>query len=129
LRRPLTVVAVAVALILFGTEVATGAVSVAAVRMWAGFVASLTGTEFVISGPRYVTGALFTLAGGVLFGVMLWAERAQGEIRTEGSVCPNCGTQTKRVRRRKRHRILSRILETGVTRRSCERCGWSGLAA
>jgi len=60
---------------------------------------------------------------------MLWAERAQGEIRTEGSVCPNCGTQTKRVRRRKRHRILSRILETGVTRRSCERCGWSGLAA
>ena len=127
MRRPLTVVAVA--LILFGTEVATGAVSVAAVRMWAGFVASLTGTEFVISGPRYVTGALFTLAGGVLFGVMLWAERAQGEIRTEGSVCPNCGTQTKRVRRRKRHRILSRILETGVTRRSCERCGWSGLAA
>ena len=127
MRRPLAVAAVG--LILFGIEVATGAISVAAVRMWAGLVASLTGNEFVISRPRYVIGVLLTLVGGVIFGVMAWAEQAQGEIRIQGSACPNCGARTKRVRRRKRHRILSRILETGVTRRSCERCGWNGLSA
>jgi H+/Cl- antiporter ClcA len=127
LRRPLTVAAIT--LILFGIEVATGALSVAAVRLWSGLIASLTGNEFVVSRPRYLTGVLLALSGGVLYGVMLWADRAQGEIRTGGPVCPNCGTRTKRVRRRKRHRILSRILETSVTRRSCERCGWNGLSA
>ena len=123
MRRPLAVAAIG--LILFGIEVATGAISVAAVRMWAGLVASLTGNEFVISRPRYVIGVLLTLVGGV----MVWAKQAQGEIRIQGSACPNCGARTKRVRRRKRHRILSRILETGVTRQSCERCGWNGLSA
>ena len=127
MRRPLTVAAIT--LIMFGIEVATGAFSVAVARLWAGLIASLTGTEFVISGPRYLTGVLVALVGGVLFGVMLWAGHAQGKIRTQGSACPNCGTETKRVRRRKRHRILARILETGVTRRSCERCGWNGLSA
>ena len=122
MRRPLTVAAIA--LILFGIEVATGALSVAAVRLWSGLIASLTGNEFVVSRPRYLTGVLLALSGGVMF----WADQAKGEIGNEGSVCPNCGTQTKRVRRRKRHRILSRILETNVTRRSCERCGWKGLS-
>ena len=127
MKRPLTVAAIT--LILFGIEVATGAFSVAAVRLWSGLIASLTGNEFVVSRPRYLTGVLLALSGGVLYGVMLWADQAQGEIRTEGSVCPNCGTRTKRVRRSKRHRILARILETGVTRQSCGRCGWSGLSA
>ena len=127
MRRPLTVAALG--LMLLGLEVATQAVSVVAVRLWVGFTASFSGSQFVVSGPRYVTGVLLVVAGGVLLAVMFWAEQAQGEIRTEGSICPNCGTQTKRVRRRKRQRILSRVLETQVTRRSCERCGWSGLSA
>lgn len=127
MRRPLTVAALG--LMLLGLEVATQAVSVVAVRLWVGFTASFSGNQFVVSGPRYVTGVLLAVAGGVLLAVLFWADQAQGEIRTEGSICPNCGTQTKRVRRRKRHRILSRVLETQVTRRSCERCGWSGLSA
>ena len=127
MRRPLTVAALG--LMLLGLEVATQAVSVVAVRLWVGFTASFSGNQSVVSGPRYVTGVLLAVAGGVLLAVLFWADQAQGEIRTEGSICPNCGTQTKRVRRRKRHRILSRVLETQVTRRSCERCGWSGLSA
>ena len=127
MRRPLTVAALG--LMLLGLEVATQAVSVVAVRLWVGFTASFSGNQFVVSGPRYVTGVLLAVAGGVLLAVLFWADQAQGEIRIEGSICPNCGTQTKRVRRRKRHRILSRVLETQVTRRSCERCGWSGLSA
>ena len=114
---------------LLGLEVATQAVSVVAVRLWVGFTASFSGNQFVVSGPRYVTGVLLAVAGGVLLAVLFWADQAQGEIRTEGSICPNCATQTKRVRCRKRHRILSRVLEIQVTRRSCERCGWSGLSA
>ena len=78
MRRPLTVAAIT--LIVLGIEVATGAFSVAAVRLWVGLVAFLTGNEFVVSGPRYLTGVLLALAGGV----MLWADPAQGEIRTQG---------------------------------------------
>ena len=37
----------------------------------------------------------------MLLAVLFWADQAQGEIRTEGSICPNCATQTKRVRCRK----------------------------
>jgi len=114
---------------LFGLEVVTGVVSVAAVRLWAGVTASLTGNEFVVSRPRYLTGVLLTITGGVLYGVMLWADRVRGEIRIEGSVCPNCGTQTELIRRRKRHRILSLVLKTDVTRQNWKRCGGSGLAA
>jgi hypothetical protein len=88
-----------------------------------------TGGEFVIAKPRYLIGCALLLAGvGVVAGV-LWAEAARKRIVPDGSSCPNCGTQTKRVRRRKRHRILSRVLEASVTRRRCARCGWSGLAS
>jgi hypothetical protein len=119
----------AFALILFGVEVATGAVSLGFVRLWTGFDAFLNGGEAVISTQRYLSGLALLSGGGGLLVAMLWAERAGGKITAAGSICPNCGTATKRVRRRKRHRILSRILEANVTRRHCEKCGWSGLAA
>ena len=93
MRRPLTLAALA--LMLFGVEVVTGAVPLAAVRLWTGFGARVGGEESVIS----------------------------------GLCAPPCLTATKRVRHRKQHKILSRILETNVTRRHCERCGWNGLAA
>ena len=122
MSRPRTLAAIG--LMLFGLEVATGAVSVVVVRLWAGLTASLTGSEFVVSGPRYLTGVLLILTGGV----MLWADRFREGIWTKRLVCPNCGTQTRRVRRLKRDRILPRILKIDVTRQSCMRCGWSGLS-
>tara|TARA_B100001123_G_scaffold425726_1_gene538959 strand:+ start:2496 stop:2831 length:336 start_codon:yes stop_codon:yes gene_type:complete len=109
---------------LFGLEVATGAVSVVVVRLWAGLTASLTGSEFVVSGPRYLTGVLLILTGGVMF----WADRFREGIWTKRSACPNCGVQTRRVKRRRWDRILPRILKIDVTRQSCMRCGWSGLS-
>ena len=120
---------VALALILLGVEVATGAVSLAAVRLWAGLGAALSGDQAVISTPRYLSGLGILLAGTGLGFAVLWAERVGGKLLMEGATCPRCGTSTKRVRRRKRHRVLSQILETNVTRRHCERCGWNGLAA
>ena len=114
---------------MLGAEVATGAVSLAAARLWTGLVALLRGQEAVISAPRYVSGVALLLAGVGLYAAMLWAERQRGTMVADGSRCPNCGSATKRVRRRKRHRLLSRMLETNVQRRRCERCGWSGLAS
>jgi hypothetical protein len=127
LRRPLRLLATG--LILLGTEVATGAVSLAFVRLWLGFQAVVSGSEFVIATPRYLIGVAILLgAVGVIAG-MVWVEGARRQIVPDGSACPNCGTLTKRVRRRRRHRLLSRVLETSVTRRRCGRCGWSGLVA
>ncbi len=48
MRRPLTLAALA--LMLFGVEVVTGAVPLAAVRLWTGFGARVGGEESVISG-------------------------------------------------------------------------------
>lgn len=122
MSRPRTLAAIG--LMLFGLEVATGAVSVVVVRLWAGLTPFLTGSEFVVSGPRYLTGVLLILTGGV----MLWAARFREGIWTKRSACPNCGVQTRRVKRRKWDRILPRILKIDVTRQSCMRCGWSGLS-
>ena len=127
MTRPLTFVALA--LLLLGLEVATGAVSLAVVRLGTGFSAVLSGDEYAISAARYLSGVAILLTGGGLLTALAWAESERRTIRSEASTCPNCGSATKRVRRRKRHRILSRILETNVTRHHCERCGWNGLAA
>ena len=100
----------------------------ASVRLWAGLFAPLTGSEFVISGPRYVIGALLALTGGVPLGVMGWAERSRRRVLIAQVACPNCGMRTKRMRRLIRHRIMARILAARITRRNCERCGWNGLS-
>ena len=127
MRRPLTYVAVA--LILLGSEVAAGAVSTAGARLWAGLGAAFTGDDYMIPAIRSFAGTAILLGGVALLGTVLWAETHRRAIVAEGEHCPQCGTATKRVRRRKRHRVLSRILETNVTRRRCERCGWKGLTS
>ena len=127
MRRPLSLLATA--LLLLGTEVATGAVSMAAGRLWLGIKIVGTGGEFVVSTPRFLIGCVILLSGAAVFVGVLWAETARGKILLDGAACPNCGTRTKRVKRRKRHKVLSRMIETEVTRRHCERCGWSGLAS
>ena len=127
MRRPLTFAALA--LLLFGVEVATGAVSVAAIRVWTGFSVFLRGDELLVSGPRFVTGLVIALAGATLLGVVAWVEMVQSGVRFRRATCPRCGTATQRVRRLRRDRILAQIFEMNVTRRHCDRCGWSGLKA
>lgn len=126
MRRPLAVAALA--LILFGTEVATGVVSLAAARLWMGVGAFLAGDDLLVATPRFVTGLVLIAAGAGLYGALLWAEGARRRLTEGGSVCLDCGTPTRRVRRRPSQRFLARVLEMAVTRRHCERCGWSGLA-
>ena len=118
----------ALGLVVFGLEVATSAVTLTAVRLWTGFSTLFAGDESLVSGSRYLIGIVLAFAGVTLYVVLLWADEAGRRITKDGVVYPNCGTQTKRVRRQRRHRMLARILETNVTSRHCERCGWNGLA-
>ena len=119
----------ALATILLGVEVATGVVSLGAVRLWTGLEAHLAGDEYLISRSRYSSGVWLMLVGAGLLAVVVYAELARGRIEPGGAVCPQCGTETQRVRRRHRHRVLSMILEGSVTRRYCHKCGWRGLTA
>ena len=126
LRRPLTLLALG--LFLLGLEAATGVVSLAVTRLATGLDAVLSGDEFLVSAPRYLIGLALALGGIALYGGVYWAEMIQRSVAVDGEACPNCGTNTRRVRRRPWHRVLSRIFDVRVTRRHCERCGWSGLA-
>jgi hypothetical protein len=126
LRRPLTLLATG--LLLLGIEVATGVVSLGVVRLGTGARAVLSGDEFLVSAPRYVAGLILTLAGTALFVGLGWAERIRRGVVAAGEQCPTCGAGTRRVRRYAWHRLMARIFDLEVTRRRCERCGWSGLA-
>ena len=126
LRRPLTLIALG--LFLLGLEVATGVVFLALARLGAGMRAVLVGDEFLVPKPRYVAGLALMLAGAGLYGGVRWADAIQRRVAVGGEACPKCGTATRRVRRRAWHRLLTRVFDVRVTRRHCERCGWSGLA-
>jgi len=126
LRRPLTLIALA--LLLLGLQVATGVVSLTVVRLWTGSRAILNGDEFLVSAPRYLGGLALILGAVSLYGGVRWADRIEKKVAASGEVCPRCGSETRRVRRRPWHRVLARIFDVRVTRRHCERCGWNGLA-
>ena len=127
MRRPLA--AIAAGLLLLGVQLATGAVSLAVARLGAGAVALGAGEEFLVSAPRFLGGVVLILGGLATGGALLAAELLEGRYPVaQGDLCPNCGTHTQRVRRRAWHRILARASGARVTRRRCERCGWTGLA-
>ena len=126
LRRPLTLIALG--LTLLGLEVATGVVSLTLARLGAGLGAVLSGDEFLVSTPRYLTGLALMLVGIALYGGLLWADRLERDVAVAGEICPKCGNDTRRVRRHSWHRALAKLFDVQVTRRYCERCGWSGLA-
>jgi ribosomal protein S27AE len=126
LRRPLTLIALG--LFLLGLEVATGVVSLAAARLGTGMRAVLEGDEFLVPAPRYLAGLALALAGVALHGGVHWADVIKRRVAVGGEACPQCGATTRRVRRHSWHRVLAKVFDVRVTRRHCERCGWSGLA-
>ena len=126
MRRSLALSALVLALL--GLELATGAVSLSLERLLGGTAALLLGEEPVLPGYRLAAGWLLLLAAAGVVGALLWAERAARGVGFDGSACPRCGSDTKRIRRRRRHRLLAHLLDEGLTRRSCARCGWTGLS-
>ena len=126
MRHPLALAALVLALL--GIELATGAVSLSLERLLGGTVALLRGEEPRLPGYRLAAGWLLLVAAAAVLGALVWAERAARTVRSAGPACPQCGSGTKRIRRRRRHRLLAHLLDEGLTRRSCARCGWIGLS-
>jgi hypothetical protein len=117
-----------VGLFLLGLEVAIGVVSLSASRLGEGLRAAVSGDEFLVSAPRYLSGLALMLVAAALYGGVRWAERVKREVIVSGELCPKCGNVTRRVRRRSWQRAVAKVFDVRVTRRYCEGCGWSGLA-
>lgn len=126
MRRPLTLLSLG--LLLLGIEVATGVVSLGAVRFGTGARAVVRGDEFFVSTPRYLVGVTLTLAGAALYCGLRWAQVVRRSAAEGAEHCPSCGAETRRVRRSAWHRLVARVFDVRLKRRHCERCGWSGLA-
>lgn len=112
---------------LVGAELATGAFSTLVIRLFAGLAAMGSGGDPPVPIPRFVSG-LVLLAGGV--GVLLfltWVARHERAIETGGGACPQCGTDTKRIRKTEAQRLLVKTTGRRLTHRRCARCGWTGM--
>lgn len=126
MRRGL--VLVSLLLVLLGLELSTEAVTVVAERLVAGVSALLGRTESGLPGFRFV-GGLVALASGMGLWILLgWSARRRGAVGAEGDACPQCGGETRRVRRRGWQRLLGTLLGERTTRRKCGTCGWVGLS-
>jgi len=127
LRRSLAVVSAI--LVLAGVEMSTEALTLTLRRLQAGLQALFLGVEFHVSPLRFEVGVA-AIAGGIVLGaLLLWASRWTNSIDAVGVLCPQCGARTRRVKRRRRHKLLSVLTGRRLTRRKCDVCGWHGLSA
>lgn len=115
------------ALLIVGVEWATGAVSHGLQRVHSVYLQVRFGTHPEISVSRFAWGIALAAAGGGLLALDLWA-RAYSRLVSGSKLCPRCGAQTERVKRRLPHRLLAALAGRRITRRKCKSCGWTGLA-
>ncbi len=126
MRRGLT--ALSLGLLISGLELSAQTFSVTVGRIQAGFAALAGGAEFHVGPARFVTGVVFLGVGLVLVGLIVWSARAQAQVGTVGTMCPQCGNETRRVKRKEWQRLLSALLGERLTRRRCDSCHWAGLS-
>jgi len=115
-------------LLLAGLELSAEGISLILARLRTGVGAVFTGTEFHVSGPRFVVGLVALILAVVIWGLLVWSDSQLGGVATVGPICPQCGNRTRRVRRKEWQRLLSFVLGEHLTRRRCETCGWTGLS-
>lgn len=115
-------------LTLAGLELSTQAVSLVASRIGAGVEAILAGVPFHVGATRFVLGVVLLAGGVVLGGLAVWSAQLWRGVATVGRRCPQCGERTRRTKRRRWQRAVSRLTGAPITRRSCARCGWQGLS-
>ncbi len=74
-----------------------------------------------------VGGSVLILVGLTGIGVWTWARlMTRGMSFTD--LCPDCGSETRRVRRQWSHRVASMVSGHRLNRRACKRCSWKGLS-
>lgn len=126
MRRTLAIISLT--LILIGLELSTGAISFTVTRLGDGAAALFAGSAFRISALRYGVGLLTIIMGVLVWAVLFWSARARTGVQAVGHTCPKCGSETRRVRRKRRHRLLAMLMGEALARRQCESCGWVGLS-
>ncbi|MDP2954952.1 MAG: zinc ribbon domain-containing protein [Longimicrobiales bacterium] len=115
-------------LLIAGMELATEGISLVFARLRTGLGALLTGTEFHVSGLRFGVGLGALILGLAIWVLLIWSAHRRDDVATVGTICPQCGNPTRRVKRKEWQRLLSTVLGERLTRRRCETCGWSGLS-
>jgi len=115
-------------LLLAGLELSTEGISLVLARLRTGMGAVVAGTEFHVSGFRFSVGVVALALGLTIWILLIWSARHRHDAAAVGSVCPQCGNHTRRVKRKGWQRLLSLVLGERLVRRRCEHCGWSGLA-
>lgn len=119
---------VTLVLVVLGLELSTQGVTLVLARIRAGLGAVFAGAEFHVGAGRFLIGLLLLLAGLVMLGLMAWSARAQAHVAVVGSTCPQCGNDTRRVKRKEWQKLLSYVWGERLTRRRCETCHWTGLS-
>jgi len=119
---------VSLLLVLLGLELSAEAITLVVDRVAGGLSALLGGTEAGPSAFRFVAGLVSLTVGLVLWMLLIWSGRRGRTLAFEGDECPQCGGETRRVRRRGWQRLLETLVGEHMTRRKCETCGWVGLS-
>ena len=121
-------VRVAGLLVLVGLEISTRSISTTWVRVRDGLAALRGGVETGVPKEQFLIGmGLTVLAGGVL-ALAAWRTGVRSQLAIAAPGCPECGQETKRIRRKASQKLLSSLLGDDITRRACTRCGWVGLS-
>ena len=118
----------AVVTLLAGLELSTELVTLFTARLGAGTRAIFSGVEFHVAPVRFVVGLISLVVGVVTWGALAWSGRMAAKVNSVGSICPDCGNKTRRVKRKEWHRFLAMLIGRELTRRRCEICGWHGLS-
>ena len=126
MRRGLALLSVA--LLLVGIELSTEAVSLALARLRSGLLAVMSGVEFYLPKMRFGAGLMALFLGAVLWGLLAWSGRTRRVLSSQGRQCPECGGDTRRVKRTELQRLLGVLMGEQVTRQRCDGCGWAGLS-
>lgn len=119
---------VALVLVLLGLEMSTEALTLVVQRLSSGFASLAAGVEFQVGAFRFLAGVVALLLGLTVWVLMLWSARKRGAVASIGGTCPQCGEETRRVKRAGWQRLLSALLGERLTRRKCDTCGWVGLS-
>lgn len=115
-------------LVLVGLEISAGLISTTWVRLREGVGALRGGPEASVPTEQFLIGLGLTLLAGAVLILTVWRSGVRSQLAIAAPGCPDCGQETKRIRRKASHRLLSSLLGDDITRRACAQCGWVGLS-